>query len=166
MSSLRASPVLVTSAEVEGVMVLPIADVVVAADAEDPEVPRNLGTYLMGWSAGGQDSITLRARWVELLTDRAWEASATISPRDLELNGNDTAELTLIFGPHGQMVVASDPLPQDGPRRDVAQVCGQRIPAADRDVSAEANSIARLASTLAFDYPPLPAETICPEPGN
>jgi hypothetical protein len=164
MSSFSWSPVLVTEAKVEGIAPLPIKALVVAASAEDLSVPRDLGTYSMDWAAGANDSVTVHATWVELLTDRAWEAAVDISPRDLTQRHAGTASLTLVFGPHGEMIVASDPLPDEGPRRDLVQVCGQRKPSADRDIAAEADAIAQLASTLALTFPPVPTDTRCPEP--
>ena len=164
MSSFSYSPVLVLGAEVDGVSDLPIFETVVAAAAEDLDVPRDLGIYSMDWSAGGRDTVTVRAQWVELRTDTAWQAEAVIAPQDLERYQEWSAELTVVFGPHGQMIVASDPMPDQGPRRDLVQVCGQRLPEADRDVSAGIDAIGGLARALARDYAPVPASTPCPEP--
>lgn len=162
LSTFSYSPVLMTAVEVEGMA--PLDTVVVASRAEDPDLPRSLGLYSMNWSAGGKNRVTVRARWVELLTDKAWEAAIDIAPRDLTRPREGTAILTLVFGPHGQLLVASDPISPAEPRRDLAQVCGTRAPSADRDISAEVDAIAQLASTLALDFPPVPDATPCPEP--
>lgn len=164
MTSYSYSPVLVTEAKVEGLKI-PFNTKVVTGEAENANIPRNLGTYTLSWSAGNKDTVAVSAKWVELLTDRAWEASLEVSPDDLLRNSLNTASITLIFGPNGQFVAGTDPSGA-GSGKDLASECGTRTPTQDRDISAEVDAHALLAEALRFDYPPVPDQTTCPEPAS
>ncbi|WP_114962888.1 hypothetical protein [Tritonibacter mobilis] len=164
MTSYSYSPVLVTEAKVEGLKI-PFNTKVVTGEAENANIPRNLGTYTLSWSAGNKDAVAVSAKWVELLTDRAWEASLEVSPDDLLRNSLNTASITLIFGPNGQFVAGTDPS-DTGSGKDLASECGTRTPTQDRDISAEVDAHALLAEALRFDHPPVPDQTTCPEPAS
>ena len=164
MTSYSYSPVLVTDAEVEGLRI-PIGTSVVTGNAEDASIPRDLGIYSLSWSAGHKDTVTVSVEWVELLTDRAWQASLEISPDDLFRNMRNAASITLIFGANGRFIAGTEPS-DVGEGKDIAQVCGTRTPEKDRDVSAEANAHAQLTEALRFEYPPVPDQPPCPEPSQ
>jgi len=162
MTSYSFSPVLVTETNVEGLNIPPRPRVV-SGQAEDTSEPRDLGVTLVYWSAGHKDTVAVTAEWVELLTDRAWQASLEVSPEDLLRDSRNAASITLVFGPNGLLVAGTDSS-DPGPGKDLAHVCGTRVPAQDRDISVEVNKHAKLASTLSFDFPPVPDQTTCPEP--
>jgi len=162
MTSYSFSPVLVTDSNVEGLRRL-LRPRVVFGHAEDTSEPRNISVEYLYWSAGHKDTVTVTAEWVELLTDRAWQASLEISPDDLFRNSRNAASITLVFGPNGLLVAGTDSSDPD-PGKDLAHVCGTRVPAQDRDISAEVNEHALLKTALTLQFPPVPDQTTCPEP--
>ncbi|WP_066710000.1 hypothetical protein [Celeribacter ethanolicus] len=163
MTSFSYSPVLITQADIADVYREPIPTV--RFGMADIEAPRSTETMSLTRPLSGTDEFQITAQWVELLTNRAWQASVTVDPRELTTIRDDRVDLILIFGANGHLVIGSD---DDSKHinKDVAETCGLRVPEADRDVAAEANAHAKLASALAFEYPPVPTDAPCPEPAQ
>jgi len=161
MSSFSYSPVLVTEARVADIYFRSVPSVTLGM--ADVGLPRSSGHMYLSRPLSGAEDFQISVRWVEMLTNRAWRASITVNPKDLTVKRDDLVSLILIFGANGYFVVGSD---NGGEHitKDVAQTCGERVPEEDRDVAAEVNKHAKLASALALDYAPVPDQTICPEP--
>ncbi|KIT16873.1 hypothetical protein [Jannaschia aquimarina] len=80
----------------------------------------------------GDGAWTIRAQWVELTTDKAWTATAVVPLDRIRIDEN-VAVIGIVFGPNGEMLIASDePTPDPSGYRDAARVCGSRAPDGDR----------------------------------
>lgn len=161
LTSYQSSPALVAAVLVGERSAIPLPTVVFGM-ADTGEV-RSTSTERLRWD-GASGSVQVKAQWIEMLTNRAYEAQTTVKVADLFHSQPDVVDLTLIIGPNGLMLIGSDPLPTEGPPRDVARVCGTRVPAQDRAIAAEANDHAKLTEALALTYPPVPPDSECPEP--
>ncbi len=123
------------------------------------------GFYMIGWP-GDTSVAQIDVKWVELLTYRAYSAQINVDtavlPRVPSLGVQ--VEVQVIFGPHGLMILAGE-LPGSKPEPvDLAQACGTRQPALDEDFTGDPLAHAGLTEALQIDYPPVAAETACPEP--
>lgn len=165
--SYRAVPVVVTEITVNG---RDFQMVPVLVDARSDEVmPRaNSGLYTMDYPPGDKGQISLDATWVELPTSRAYRAAVQVPLADLTTNEAGGVDIAPIFGPNGQLLITSDPVPTseaDQPIRDVAQVCGQRSPGDDFDYRTTPDDLPDLANVLA-EPRPAPDSTACPVSGG
>lgn len=157
-----SSPALVTQISIGDLNVLKTPRVV-TGEAEKTQ-PRAMGASSFGWK-GGNGNARVIVSWVELLTGRAWRADTNVEIARLERNAYGAAEISVILGPHGLFVLASDPLPNEGPNFDLVSVCGVRTPMADSNIQAEIEEHAQLKRALARVYPPVSSEdSTCPEP--
>lgn len=105
----------------------------------------------------------LSALWVELPTDRAWQAEVDIPYRDLTVS-REAYRVNVIFGPNGQLLIGSDRIgnkPSD--QVDIVQVCGSRAPQADRAWRKELNRFPEL-PIIMKDNPPVSPDTACSAP--
>jgi hypothetical protein len=168
-SSYGATPAVVLDFQVNGVSA-GIFPTVVAGEADGDGRRAGSGSYGLDYPAGGSGTVTLRAEWVELFTQRAWrsEITAPLSEfsRETTFDRGDTLLLMPVFGPNGLMLVTSDPIPTtatDDRRVDVAQTCGTRLPEADFDYTANPSALPQLGELLDFDYPEVAAPA-CPDP--
>lgn len=165
-NSYWASPVVLTEVLLNGQPVGFMPEVVAgAADNGEPRFPG--GTYAVDYPTGG-GKVQVEARWVELLTDRAYAAEVSAPVGEFRRDEPDTIYIVPIFGPNGLLILMSDPYPRsatDFDTKDVAQVCGARTPEADTDFAARRNEFAGLEDALASDYPPVTAP-VCPDPGG
>jgi len=161
MSSFSYSPVLVTEAQVADIYYH--NNPLVTLGMAEVGLPRSTGHMMLARPLSGSKDFEISVRWVEMLTNRAWRASVTVDPKDLTAEHDDWVSIILIFGANGHFVVGSD-YGTEHITKDVVQVCGERDPEADRDVAAEVNKHAKLASALALDYAPVPDQTTCPAP--
>ena len=137
---------------------------VVAGGADTTTGPRGVGRSSYVGFDEAQFDIDLV--WVELLTDRAYTASVPLDARDLPRGPTGAAELVIVIGPNGLLIVADD---EDfpGPQGEVTAICATRTPAADTAWRLRHPlSQARLTEALADTYPPVSADTRCKDPGQ
>ena len=102
------------------------------------------------------DSFTIKVTWLEIMSERAYEAQATVNASDLAVESG-IGRLEVLFLPGGRMVIGSDPVPRSGKivTRDIAEACGKRRPDLDRDIKGEVDSIAKLKEALQFATNPI-----------
>lgn len=161
--SLASSPVVVTGLSVNGTA---FGLVPLLVDGRSDEVtPRaNAGAFIVDIPPSADGKIRIDAVWVEVMTGRAFNATAAVPARDLDLENG--AQLAPIFGPNGQMLITSDPVPSAGSApatRDLVSVCGTRSVTEDRDYRVATDSLPDLAAVIA-DTRPEPDHPRCPVP--
>jgi hypothetical protein len=161
MSSFSYSPVLATEVQVADIYFQNRPSVTLGM--ADVGLPRSTGHMYLSRPLSGAEDFQISVHWVEMLTNRAWRASVLVDPKELTVEYDNVVSLILIFGANGYFAVGSDDA-SEYMTKDVVQTCGERVPEEDRDVAAEVNKHAKLASALALDYAPVPDQTICPEP--
>ncbi len=163
--SYAASPAVLVEALVNGQPVEWPGTLV--AGAADRVTPRGGGVSLLGYPPlpGDAATVAVTMTWVEVMTGKAWRAEVRAPVADFQRSpGTGSLRLTAIFGPNGQMIVASDPVPAsaaDIRLVDVGQTCGQRVRDADADLAARPLATAGLTELLAAGVPPV-AEAACP----
>lgn len=139
-------PVVVKTFEINAVRSSLFSDLVVEGKAET--TPRgSAGGYLIGYRKGWSNRISLEASWIELSSGMAWRAKADVSSKDMERSGSGAINIAPIFAPGGLMIISSDPTPQsadDVRTKDLARVCGERVPELDRDYSNDKRQLAGL----------------------
>ncbi|PZO65873.1 MAG: hypothetical protein DI498_08535 [Paracoccus denitrificans] len=164
--SFRASPVVVTKMSVNG-GAFKLAPVVVDG-AADTSLPRANGIDSMTYPSSTNGTMTLQATWVELLTGRAYQAAVNVPDAELQKSPTGRLEFAPLFGPNGEMIVSSDPLPTAegvGEKRNIVTTCAARSPADDFDYRADPNSLPMLADALALPRPAVGASR-CPKPAR
>lgn len=129
----RTAPAVVTQFAIEQPLT-PIQPLIASGSA-DINIPRDSagGSVLsLPNDVGGDGTWTISVEWVELPTDKAWTASATIAIEDL-VRDTSTYHLLVILGPNGELLIGSDEArPDRSAQNDLARVCGTRVPAADK----------------------------------
>ncbi|WP_411840227.1 hypothetical protein [Paracoccus sp. ME4] len=162
-----ASPVVVTSVAVNGEPVGMMPQLIDALS--DQVMPRaNSGSMIMPYPPGDGRTLGLDVQWVELLTRRAYRASASVPVAALESDGAGSVDIAPVFGTGGLMRVTSDPVPgPDGaqPIRDLLLVCGTREPTLDADFAADPGALPGLDIVLAAGRP-APGPSACPAAGG
>lgn len=122
------------------------SDLVVEGKAET--APRGgAGGYLVGYRKGWGSRISLEATWIELSSGMAWRATADVSSNDMERGGSGEINVSPIFAPGGLMIISSDPIPlsaDDMRTKDLARICGKRVPELDQDYSNDRRQLAGL----------------------
>lgn len=129
----------------------PLTPKVVEGRADTMRPHEGASRMLLGLAGGATGRIALEMEWVELSTGHAYRASVAVPMRDLERSASGGVELMPVFAPGGEVVIASDPLPQseaDRSYRDVARTCGQRWPQADHDYHAAPRELPGLYEAL------------------
>lgn len=157
-----ASPVVVTALAVNGE---PLRLMPQLIDARSDEVmPRaNSGLSLIPYPRGDGQNLALEVAWVELLTRRAYTASALVPLSDLETNDAGSVDFAPVFGTGGLMRITSDPIPgPDGaqPIHDLLLICGRRDPASDADYTVDPGAFPGLDITLGYARP-APGPSFC-----
>lgn len=157
-----ASPVVVTALAVNG-QPSGVAPQLIDARSDDVMPRANAGMYSMAYPRGNGQTMRLDVEWVELLTRRAYAASADVPLAELQTNELGGVYVAPVFGAGGLMRVTSDPAPgPDGAQRirDLVELCGTRNPAADRDYAADPDSLPGLDIVLAHPRP-APSLSVC-----
>ena len=166
LGSDAASPVVVTALAVNG---QPLRLVPQLIDARsDKEMPRGQGLISIAYPPGDGQNLRLDVEWVELLTRRAYAASAEVPLADLERRETGSVYFAPVFGTGGLMRITSDPVPgSDGaqPFRDLLAVCGTRDPASDRDYAADPGALPGLDVILTYPRP-APGPSACAASGG
>ncbi|MDO5604355.1 MAG: hypothetical protein Q4G25_04240 [Paracoccus sp. (in: a-proteobacteria)] len=159
--SYHAVPVVLTHIGIEGpAQPLPPAIVATTADAGPPRTS-GVNALSVPRDVGRDGKWRVSVQWVELLTDRAWQAEVEVPVHALTVDYGAYA-LNLIFGPEGMLLIGSDRAGnQPGDRVDVAVVCGRRMPAADRRWRNAGNELPGLSAVLAMQRPAV-GTTRCP----
>lgn len=125
------------------------------------------GRYALAYPKGADDQrLRIKAEWVELLSNRAWQAELDVEIARLDRARPDQVALMPVFGPNGEFLITSDPVPDPAGKvilNDVLRTCGSRNPAKDHDYRAAPSAIAGLAEALSFTYPPA-SDPACPAP--
>lgn len=125
----------------------PLTPMVVEGMADTMRPHEGASRMVLGLAGGASGRIALEMEWVELSTGHAYRASVSVPIGDLERSASGGVEMMPVFAPGGEVVIASDPLPQseaDRSYRDVARTCGQRWPQADHDYRATPRELAGL----------------------
>lgn len=150
-TSRTASPVVVTAFAIEQPLA-PVAPFIAAgaADLSENRVDGGANAIAAPRDAGRDGVWVVSAQWVELPTGKAWQARAEVPVNRLSVAWG-AYEVTVIFGPSGEMMIASDQTDATPVRRvDAARVCGARVPSADRDWRRETATFPELPAVL--DY--------------
>ncbi|NHF74318.1 hypothetical protein [Paracoccus xiamenensis] len=159
----RSSPVLLTHFAIES----PLAatpEMVVSGSAESA-MPRAPGSSAISLprDVGGDGKWQVRAQWIELQTNRAYQAELPV-PVSALTEVYRAYELNVIFGPNGLMILGSDKAGNRASDRvDLVAGCGDRVPAADRAWGNETGRFTELPQVRAH-MRPVPARTVCPAP--
>lgn len=159
----ESTPVVLTDFSMEQ----PLAPIMEQIVSHSVDVGQARGVGGAGISApldvDGDGLWRLSARWVELPTDRAWQATVDIPFKELTVS-YDAYRVNVIFGPNGQLLIGSDKIgnkPSD--QVDIVQVCGKRVPQADRAWRKEPGRFPEL-PIIMKDNPPVSPDTACPAP--
>lgn len=161
----RSAPVLVTHFAIEKPLA-PTPEMVVSGAAENA-VPRTSGSSAISLprDAGGDGKWTVSAQWIELQSGRAYRADLPV-PISALSEVSRAAELNVIFGPNGLMIIGSDkPGNQPSARVDLVAGCGDRAPRSDRAWGKETGRFPQLPQ-IRQHMRPVPAKTICPAPAR
>ncbi len=163
-STTSGNPVVVTAFRVNGQdVLLQPTETYGTADVSRPRI--GAGQMSLGYPKGNDaKTMQIDATWVELLTQKAWQAQVDVPLDQLQQIPSNRVEYMPVFGASGHLLITSDPLPtaDSAPINDVASACGTRRAEADTDFAENPGALPGLAEALAFAYP-APAPSPCPE---
>ena len=161
----RSAPVLVTHFAIEKPLA-PTPEMVVSGAAENA-VPRTSGSSAISLprDAGGDGKWTVSAQWIELQSGRAYRADLPV-PISALSEVSRAAELNVIFGPNGLMILGSDRVGnRKADRVDLVAGCGDRVPGSDRNWGQETGKFTQLPH-VRRNMSAVPSRTVCPAPGR
>ena len=162
-SSYHSTPVVLTHFSIE--MPLAPTPIFIPGGRADQGPPRSAGSAVGSIPLDdGDDGLwRVAARWVELTTDRAWEAHVDV-PID-ELNTNFTHyALNVIMGPNGLFLIGSDKAGIElSDLKDVVRTCGVRVPSEDKAWRLETGQLAGLSTIMGISRPAV-TDPECPTP--
>ena len=165
--SYGAAPVVVTFFQINGADT-GLVPTVVAGMADDGNPRFASATYGGDYPRGDGGVVRVEARWVELLTSRAYAAEVSAPLDAFDRRDPDTLYIVPVFGPNGLLLVTSDPITDsatDFTLNDVTRACGSRMAEADTDYAADPTALARLQEIMALDFPVV-TDPECPDPGG
>ncbi|SFR34042.1 hypothetical protein [Litoreibacter janthinus] len=112
----------------------------------------------------GADGVwQVSARWVELTTDRAWEASVDVPVDEVNIDLG-AYSLTVIMGPNGLLLIGSDLAgTQKSDMKDIARSCGARVPEDDKAWRLETEAHTGLKTIMSAPRGPV-TNPECPTP--
>ncbi len=162
-SSYRSTPVVLTHFAIEQ----PLAPTqkIIPGNSADIGPPRSGSFSVLNVpiDAGRDRKWRVSARWVELPTDRAWEAQVDVPIDDLTIEYRQYA-VNVIMGPNGLLLIGSDKAgikPSD--LVDVVRTCGKRVPSDDKAWRRETGYFPQLPFVMGKPLPPV-RNPECPNP--
>jgi len=119
-------------------------ELVVDGGAEMPQRTSGSGNYLVGYSKGWGDDVSIEITWVELSSGEAWRAGTSLPANYMERSTSGAIQILPILAPGGLLIISSDRNPdkaRDQTVSDLARICGTRVPELDENYTSNPRAL-------------------------
>lgn len=143
-------PVVLTEMLVNGTAMTLVPNVV-QGRADDYGRELIMGNRMLGYPKGDSGVMQLKLTWIELPHGAAYQAEIQLPLSELEYSSWSGIDFSPIFAPDGLVIIASDPPAKKGQKRitrDVARICGTRMPDLDFDYTKDPRELPGLFEAL------------------